>query len=339
MDKLKFLLFAATLCSSFQSFAHYDNGYYHDSTDLPSKKNWMKGLNDSLPIRKISIPGTHDSGSFYGGDVVQTQSLSISQQLNAGVRFLDVRLRHIGDSFSIHHGPVYQHQRFGHILNDVAAFLAENPSETVLMRVKKEHTEEGNTRRFEDTFNDYYNRYSNIIWTPTSWRPNLGDTRGKIVFLQNFDSGDYQNFGLSYNSFDIQDEYSVTNNWALYSKWTAVKSHLNKAINSANNYHRGFINYLAASGGSFPYFIASGHYSRGTGDRRLLTGLTMPGWKYSYPDFPRVGCFIGICSIAFEGTNTLTKNFINQHPSSYVGIVVADFPGTGLIESVIKANY
>jgi len=66
--------------------------------------------------------------------------------------------------------------------------------------------------------------------------------------------------------------------------------------------------------------------------------LTTPGWKNSYPDFPRVDCFIGICTIAFEGVNILTQEYLrNQHPA-YVGIVMADFPGPGLIDSLIRLN-
>jgi len=323
------------------SQAHNDDGYYHDDADLPAQKDWMARLHDDLSIKDISIPGTHDSGSLHGGDIVQTQTLSIFQQLNAGIRFLDIRLRHINDVFTIHHGPVYQRQMFEDVLNATEAFLQQNPSETVLMRVKKEHTEEGNSRKFEDTFNDYYNRYQNIIWRPSSWSdmPKLSDTRGKIVFLQNFSGGGYRSFGLSYNNFDIQDNYTISTNWDLHRKWTKVKEHINKAASSTPARGSGFINYLSASGGSFPYFVASGHSSPGTSAARLLTGKTTPGWWHSYPDFPRVDCFIGICPIAFEGTNTLTKNYIYQQRPRYVGIIAADFPGAGLIGAVINTNF
>ncbi|WP_251862453.1 hypothetical protein [Clostridium sp. Marseille-Q2269] len=70
----------------------------------------------------------------------------------------------------------------------------------------------------------------------------------------------------------------------------------------------------------------------------MSTGFTTPGWKNKYPDFPRVNCFIGICTIAFEGTNILTTNRINSSKYSRVGIIAADFPGRGLIDSTIRLN-
>lgn len=99
------------------------------------------------------------------------------------------------------------------------------------------------------------------------------------------------------------------------------------------------INYLSGSGGSFPYFVASGHSSSGMGAPRLLTGATTPGWWYLYPEFPRVNCFIGICSIAFEGTNIMTRNWIQSNKPKYVEIVVGDFMGSSLIKEIINSNF
>lgn len=319
--------------------AHYDDAYNH-SPKLTYKNNeWMKNLSNQKSIDTISIPGTHDSASFYGGDIVQTQSMSITDQLNSGVRFLDIRLRHINNVFAIHHGSVFQKQFFGDILNQVSDFLQKNPSEFILMRVKKEHTEENNTRKFEDTFSEYVNKYSDIIFNSggDSYFPTVYDARGKIIFLDQIPTtGKYPSFGIKYYNFNVQDAYSVSTNWDLYGKWEKVKKHLEE---SSSTKKRARINYLSASGGAFPYFISSGHSNNSNNAPRLATGLTTPGWKNSYPDFPRVSCFIGICTIAFEGTNTLTKNWILKNKPDYTGIVVADFIGTGLINAVINSNF
>lgn len=336
----KIIFFFILLFSSVVN-AHYDDAYNHTSSGLIKNTDWMKRLADQKIINEISIPGTHDSASFYGGDIVQTQSLSISNQLNSGVRFLDIRLRHINDVFAIHHGLVFQKQFFGDILNQVSDFLKLNPSEFVLMRVKEEYAAEGNNRAFEDTFSDYVNKYSDVIYTSKGghYFPSVSEVRGKIVFLDETPTtGKYPLFGVIYNNynFNIQDEYKVGSNWDLYSKWEKVKKHLS---DSSNGKKRSTINYLSASGWSFPYFIASGHSSPGNSAPRLATGLTTPGWKNSYPDFPRVNCFIGICTIAFEGTNTLAKNWILNEKPTYTGIVVADFIGTGLINAVINSNF
>lgn len=87
-----------------------------------------------------------------------------------------------------------------------------------------------------------------------------------------------------------------------------------------------------------PYFVASGHSNPATGAPRLATGLTEPGFKSYYPDFPRVDWLGVFATIAFEGTNTLTADFIERNNLKYTGIVAADFPGDRLIKNIIKLN-
>ena len=73
-----------------------------DTTTLTQNRrttnNWMSKLNDDIPIGYVNLPGSHDSAAktlnlaltptLYG-----TQNLSITEQLNRGVRLFDIRLR------------------------------------------------------------------------------------------------------------------------------------------------------------------------------------------------------------------------------------------------------
>ena len=72
-------------------------------------KNWMSGIPDNRYIYEINLPGTHDSTTansknstdnyvkifgipvFNSGKYAKTQSLTLPQQLDAGVRYLDLR--------------------------------------------------------------------------------------------------------------------------------------------------------------------------------------------------------------------------------------------------------
>ena len=342
--------------------AHNDDGYYADTANLPDQSKWMARVPDSTKVVQMSIPGTHDSGSRFGlgwsgpslplglaSHAVElltvTQTLTISQQLNGGIRFLDIRLRHSNNELAVHHGPIYQNAMFGDVLKEVTSFLAANPSETVLMRVKQEHTEENTTRSFQQTFRSYFDSNKRWFAKPPAeggnHDPTLGSVRGKILLLVDFPAHPIDSLGLHYHStFNWQqDAYALHQPSDLHWKWEQVKGHL-----FSSERHGGrAINYLSGSMGGwmpiFPYFVASGHSSIGTGAPRLPTGLTTPGWEHNFPEFPRVDCFIGICTIAYEGTNTLTKDYINRVKPLYTGIVVADFPGAGFIKSVIDTNF
>jgi hypothetical protein len=70
-----------------------------------SGSNWMSYMPD-IEISRLSIPGTHDSGAREFSDItpdsaVITQTLTIREQLDAGVRYLDIRCRHIANRCDI----------------------------------------------------------------------------------------------------------------------------------------------------------------------------------------------------------------------------------------------
>jgi len=311
--------------------------YYHDGWELPHRADWMRQLADATRLSEMSIPGTHDSAAFKnGGDIALTQSLTIICQLNAGIRFLDLRARHINDVFTMHHGSVYQGATFGDVLGEMIDFLSRHPSETIIARLKEEHDLLGNTRSFEQTFKSYYDWKRHWFANPGEYNPTLGALRGKILILADFPRSDFR-YGRSYDWLNIQDAYSISTNWDLYGKWEKVKSHLGKAAKDRSSTI--YVNYLSASGGSFPYFVASGKSSPGTHAPQLVTGRTTIGaWADSWPDFPRTACLGSWCTIEFLGINGLTVNYLKGKSSSGLGIVVADFPGPDLIGALVRAN-
>jgi len=331
--KIKLLLLIKVVL--FAAYCIQAQDYNHDGTTSNDNNQWMARLPDKTELRQISLPGTHDTMAFYGGDSAQCQSLSLSTQLKAGIRYLDIRCRHVNNNFVIHHDLVHEKIYFDGVLNDVSSFLGANPTECLLMRVKKKYKPVNNTRSFADSFKSYRDNYTKLFWNGSTDNPTLKDCRGKVVVLQGFSSPNTK-YGLNYTSFNIENAYHITTNWDLYGKWEKVRDQLNTANQGKGSQY--FLNHLTASGGYFPYFIASGHSNPQTNAPRLLTGLTTPGWKSAYPDFPRVGCFLGICSIAFEGMNALTNHYIQNNGLKFVGILIADFPGDRLINTIIACN-
>ncbi len=129
----------------------------------------------------------------------------------------------------------------------------------------------------------------------------------------------------------LPNKYFSTN-WVLYDKWQEIKNFL-PGVNTAK---KSKIMFWTGHGGSFPYFVASGKSSP-TGSR-LWTGMTTPGWNSCCPDFPRIDCFWGMCSIYFEGMNILGYRFIVNNNYAYTGIVYVNFYGDDLVRMVLGKN-
>jgi 1-phosphatidylinositol phosphodiesterase len=348
------ILTATALCilsMTTPMFGGTEPGYSHESFVGLFNAGWMSGLPDSLKLSYMSIPGTHDTMAVFGGDSVETQSMSLPMQLESGIRVLDIRIYFHSDTFDLSHGVIPQPGSFAYVMNTVTGFLSQNPRETVLMRIKDEH-DGSNTRTFDSVFGDYWNSYRSYFWQNASHEtnPTLGELRGKIVVLQDFTSSN--SYGLSFGSINKQDNYQLNSNWDLYNKWTDVKNQLTLAnlVGSfcpiptscvtflPGNENKLYMNFLSGATGVFPYFVASGKSNPSTGGPLLATGKTTPGWS-DWPDFPRVNCLGSLCTIDFEGTDNLTYNWLAETGRKRVGMIMADFPGAGLIQQVINLNH
>jgi 1-phosphatidylinositol phosphodiesterase len=192
-------------------------------------------------MSQITLPATHDSGARFETvpGTAKCQSATIAEQLNFGVRLLDIRCRHIHDSFAIYHGPVSQNLTFTDVLNDVAAFLTTNPSETVVLSVKEEYTAADNTRSFLATFASHVAANPNI-WSRTTDVPAVDAVRGKIVLLRRFGGNSAMGIDASRwpdntvflaGNLRVQDWYQVSDN---DTKWKHVSEALSSAASDGN---------------------------------------------------------------------------------------------------------
>ncbi|MFJ8433975.1 hypothetical protein ACIQ9P_22005 [Kitasatospora sp. NPDC094019] len=130
---------------------------YQSLSSATAGSDWMKGVPGGTGLGAMSIPGTHESLSTFGGDATQTQEGDSTQagnlagQLAAGIRAFDIRVRVVGGrtnaqgdyldgSYAVHHGGYYQHAMLGDALNRFRTFLTNHPGETLLLRLKAECT-------------------------------------------------------------------------------------------------------------------------------------------------------------------------------------------------------
>ncbi len=210
---------------------------------------WMSLISDKKCITELTIPGTHNSGAMYDvpalPDTAKTQSLTIAEQLNIGVRFLDIRCKASDDRLILHNGFAHQKLFFENVVDICKRFLELNPSETIILELRDEAYQLNNSQLFESIFNKYIKRYSdNNLFFLENRFPLLGEVRGKIILLRNFEVSDITLKGI--DKKDRVKNYSILKqnhhkDQTVEQKWTFIKKHLlNSKIDSKNLFYMNY---------------------------------------------------------------------------------------------------
>lgn len=172
-------------------------------------RNWMSQIPDNVYLSKMSIPGTHDSGAMYEWKKIisisgsaKAQSLTIKEQLEAGVRYLDIRVNH---DMKIYHGSVDQKLNLEDVLKVLGAFLSQNPSETVIMSVKPENTNK--LSEFNNNFGIRYNQFYYLFMKNYMLPTTIGATRGKVILIKRFES---PQFGITATNWKDNTTFSMS---------------------------------------------------------------------------------------------------------------------------------
>src|SRR5262249_12066678 len=119
------------------------------------------------------------------------QSLTLQEQLDAGIRFIDIRVKqdtHDGKpDFGIYHGKTNLNWSGLWFSSDIVAvcnqFLVDHPTETILMSVKDEW---GSTTDFEQNLKLHLTSDNCLL---TTFVPALQQARGKIVLFRRYEFG------------------------------------------------------------------------------------------------------------------------------------------------------
>ena len=107
--------------------------------ELITHTSWMRYIPDDVSVMALSIPGTHNSCCVHGLlGLGRAQELDLPDQLNAGIRFIDIRFTHYQDNLCVHHDAVCTEKSYVDILTICFNFLRQHPSETILMSVDDE---------------------------------------------------------------------------------------------------------------------------------------------------------------------------------------------------------
>lgn len=242
---------------------------------------WMKSVSNNTLLCNINIPGTHDSGTRYTealitGIVASCQDDSITQQLNKGIRYLDLR---VDTDMNINHAGVLCYTKIltiskykltlSKVLNKVNSFLKEHPSETVIVQIKKEGKENKN-KDFVTEVNKVLSKYSSLYSKSEDINKlKLGDVRGKFIVFSRDKHPDsaYQYKGwpdnckfaekkIENSKMFLQDNYEAKSK---SEKIDVIKDFYNKVWlqNSDILYSSYIINFISCVGGYIPEIIAN----------------------------------------------------------------------------------
>ncbi|MCJ1321417.1 hypothetical protein MMC15_006762 [Xylographa vitiligo] len=171
----------------------------HSHLTLFSSANlqaWMRELKDETPLSALSIPGTHNSPACYRAlPSVRCQAVAPKAQLENGVRFFDIRVQPESPHDASHDGLILVHsvfpialtgsKYFRDLVNHIYDFLDKNPSETVVMSLKREGTGNSTDAQLSRILKNHYAVDTNR-WYTAPQIPTLGEARRKIVLLRRF---------------------------------------------------------------------------------------------------------------------------------------------------------
>ena len=163
--------------------------------------DWMSELAANTLLSEIIMPGSHDAGMSVAHNCgildafknfVLTQEKSVGDQLRDGARYFDIRLDYKnGKLVTYHRTGAFgcDGEDFDTILQDTKEFLAQYPSEVVLMKIShirydsqevKEKIDDLLKRKYADLLYKHYDNSINLAYVT------LEEARGKMITLLDY---------------------------------------------------------------------------------------------------------------------------------------------------------
>lgn len=272
-----------------------------DRTAVEGSADWMARLDDGKLLSEVTLPGAHDcaTANVQLAFVTKCQALSVGGQLDAGIRYLDIRLGADGERLKLMHGftncttsgfPWAGNLYLDAVLNDCYAFLSAHPTEMVVFAVKQEHGDES-VAQFQRLLHAYIDRQPDR-WLLTDRIPTVGEARGKLVLMRRY--ADEANLGTDSGipllwddqgaHDDVSKHVAVHDNGAytLYvqdryaydavDKWNAFTEGLNADRTGADAAAIHFLSTKGTAAYGHPYAFAK------TLNRKLLATDALHGW-------------------------------------------------------------
>ena len=145
---------------------------------------WMSSLQDTVRVCRVSIPGTHDSGTagvwFPMRHYARTQSMDLAEQWDAGIRFFDLRPKLDGDRLRIYHGPASCHITLEESLLILKQKIEENPTEFCIVMTNNAGGGQKSVDMTMDQIQKTIPPQMLAVFKPDM---KVADVRGRILFI------------------------------------------------------------------------------------------------------------------------------------------------------------
>lgn len=302
--------------------------------------SWQAKLQDRTSLSSLSMPGTHNSPCHYIAlPSVRCQAVNITEQLNHGVRFFDLRAQPDGQDLILVHSvfpiSISGKKYLRDVLNDFYRFLDAHPTEVLIVSLKREGTGNATDQDFSKILHEQFVKKDERRWFLQNRIPSLGEVRGKCILLRRFntDASVPRDFGIDGSSWADNTPDAMTRDRNLrVQDFYEVKDNLN--IDRKAEYVRALM-YVSSrfqsslsgeptqtNGEKFPLFVnflsASNFWSVDTWPERIAEKIN-----------PAVAEWLQVSQGKESGDGT-------------VGVMVADFVGDGgrwtLVELCVALN-
>lgn len=153
--------------------------------------DWMSRLDDNMFLSRLSIPGSHNACTSGLGLSAKTQTYTLQEQLNKGVRMFDLRPRMYFSTMYIYHGVLKTSITFESALTTLCNFLKDHPDEFlfVIMRHEKDDPSDSEKTTWSTKMTNLLSAKSDYIidYTPTL---TVKEMRGKLLVMSRDHYGD-----------------------------------------------------------------------------------------------------------------------------------------------------
>ena len=281
---------------------------------------WMSSLPDALPVSRLSIPGTHDSGTagvwFPMRHYASTQTMDLSGQWDAGIRFFDLRPKLENGKLKIYHGPANCHITLEEALFILKEKLEQNPSEFCIVMT---NSAGGGQTAVDKTMELINSVIPGGMLADFKADMTVADMRGRILFIHR----NAPSAGIGYPGV-------VTRGWPGNGTSRRIR--------------------MVSSKGESAELWAQDYFTSGNNDKEAyLTGKwnSMYSLLSAFPDsgngiwcinhssgYTGTGVKTNIRRNA-DATNGLLLEYLNEHLGP-VGIIPMDFPSQELIDAIIN---